>query len=116
MKVILLVLASILAISISAVSQAETVLHISVQAPMEQDTPITTQVHVEWVLERTGQEALSGIYNPTLTLKNGLGLYKTPSALNVDLQNEVLDYMDTSYSVTTINAVYLQGGFTGLIL
>lgn len=115
MKTIYLLIAA-LSFALGGFANAETVLHISANTPVAMDTPLTAMVHVNWVLERTGQNALTGDCNPSVTLKNGLGLYKTPSALNIELEQSVLDYMDTSHGVTSFNAVYLQGGFTGSIL
>lgn len=115
MKIIYLSIIALVC-AIGGLAQAETILHISANLPVAQDSPLVAMVHVNWVLERTGQSSLTGDTNPQVTLKNGLGLYKTPSALNIELEQAVLDYMDTSHGVTSFNAVYLQGGFTGSIL
>lgn len=110
----LIVIAIGMSFGIAAPAQAETILQISVVEPMAQDSPLTAQVHALWVLERTGQSSVTGYYNPTVTLKNGLGAYKTPTTLNNELKTELLEFMDTSYGVTSFNAVYLQGGFSGI--
>lgn len=97
-------------------ASAETVLHIKMEYLIAQNNPAVLQPHVTWLIERTNQSTLTGDSNPTFNTKNGLGLYKTPSALNAEMEAGVLDYLDVNQGISTFNAIYIQGGFTGLIL
>lgn len=113
MKTLLSVLVCAL---LANIASAATVLHIKMEYPIPQNNPAIVQPHVTWIIERTGLSALTGDSNPTFNIKNGLGLYKTPSALNAEMEAGVLDYLDVNHSITTFDAIYIQGGFTGLIL
>ncbi len=87
------------------------VLHINIQGIQEDNNPDNALVATSVKVMQTGQSCISD--GPTIELAvKALGLYKLPAVLNSEVVSGVEDYIDSEYSVSGFDRVYVTGGFT----